>query len=50
MSRTSGQVVLTDAEIIRLEQRIRAGSTPQQIVRRARIIREAADSKGQKQP
>jgi len=42
MSRKSLPVVLTDAEVIRLEQWIRAGSTPQQVVLRARIIREAA--------
>ena len=38
MSRKSLPVVLTEAEIIRLEQWIRAGSTPQQVVLRARII------------
>ena len=38
MSRKSLPVVLTDAEVIRLEQWIRAGSTPQQVVLRARII------------
>ena len=38
MSRKSAPVVLTDAEHIRLEQWIRAGSTPQQVVLRARII------------
>jgi len=42
MSRKSLPVVLTDAEITRLEQWIRAGSTPQQVVLRARIIRAAA--------
>ena len=42
MSPKSLPVVLTDAEVIRLEQWIRAGSTPQQVVLRARIIREAA--------
>ncbi len=42
MSRKSLPVVLTDAEIIRLEQWIRAGSTPQQVVLRARIIVAAA--------
>lgn len=38
MSRKSLPVVLTDAEVIRLEQWIRAGSTPQQVALRARII------------
>jgi transposase len=38
MSRKSLPVVLTAAEVIRLEQWIRAGSTPQQVVLRARII------------
>jgi hypothetical protein len=42
MSRTSLPVILSDAEMIRLEQWIRAGSTPQQVVLRARIIRSAA--------
>jgi transposase len=42
MSRKSLPVLLTDAEIVRLEQWIRAGSTPQQIVLRARIIVAAA--------
>jgi transposase len=45
MSRKSVSVVLTDAERIRLEQWIRAGSTPQQVVLRARII--VAASTGQ---
>jgi len=35
-------VVLTDAERIRREQWIRAGSTPQQVGRRARIIGAAS--------
>ena len=38
MSRKSLTVVLSEAEIVRLEQWIRAGSTPQQVVLRARII------------
>lgn len=38
MSRKSLPVVLSEAEILRLEQWIRAGSTPQQVVLRARII------------
>lgn len=42
MSRKSILVVLTEAESIRLEQWIRAGSTPQQVVLRARIIVAAA--------
>jgi transposase len=42
MSRKSLPVVLTEAEIIRLEQWIRAGSTPQQVVLRSRIIVAAA--------
>jgi len=42
MSRTSAPVILAETEIIRLEQWIRAGSTPQQVVLRAQIIVEAA--------
>src|SRR5437899_2980913 len=42
MSRKSMPVVLTEAESLRLAEWIRAGSTPQQIVLRARIIQEAA--------
>ena len=42
MSQTSLPVILSDAEMIRLEQWIRAGATPQQVVLRARIIRGAA--------
>jgi transposase len=38
MSRKSVSVQLSESEIIRLEQWIRAGSTPQQVVLRARII------------
>lgn len=45
MSRKSLPVVLTQAEILRLEQWVRAGSTPQQVVLRARII--LAASRGQ---
>jgi hypothetical protein len=41
-------VVLTDAEMIRLEQWIRAGSTPQQVVLRAPIIRGAAQGRSDK--
>lgn len=42
MSRKSLPVVLLEAEILRLEQWIRAGSTPQQVALRARIILSAA--------
>lgn len=42
MSRTSPPVILAEAELSRLEQWIRAGSTPQQVVLRAQIIRDAA--------
>jgi len=42
MSRKSVPVVLEDAERLRLEQWSRAGSTPQQVVLRARIILAAA--------
>lgn len=42
MSRKSLPVVLSEAEILRLEQWIRAGSTPQQVALRARIILSAA--------
>lgn len=42
MSRKSVPVALSESEIIRLEQWIRAGSTPQQVVLRARIILSAA--------
>jgi len=42
MSRKSRPVVLTEAEMVRLEQWIRAGSTPQQVVLRSRIILGAA--------
>lgn len=48
MSRTSLPVVLSDAEMIRLEQWIRAGSTPQQVVLRAQIIRDAAQGQSDK--
>ena len=43
MSQKSLPVVLSDAEFIRLEQWIRAGSTPQQVVLRARIILSGAE-------
>jgi transposase len=42
MSRKSAPVILAEAEWVRLDEWIRAGSTPQQVVLRARIIREAA--------
>lgn len=38
MPRKSCPVILSEPEMIRLEQWIRAGSTPQQVVRRAKII------------
>jgi transposase len=49
MSRKSIPVVLSEAETVRLEQWIRAGSTPQQVVLRARMILEAAQGKRDKQ-
>src|SRR5882762_7354958 len=42
MSRKSLAVLLSEAEILRLEQWNRAGSTPQQVVLRAQIILAAA--------
>jgi transposase len=45
MSRKSIPVVLTKAEVNRLKQWIRAGSTPQQVVLRARIIEATAGAK-----
>ena len=42
MSRKSFSITLSESEINRLEQWIRAGSTPQQVVLRARIIVSAA--------
>ncbi len=41
MPRKSLPIALTEAEILRLEQWTRAGSTPQQVVLRARIILKA---------
>jgi hypothetical protein len=38
MPRKSAPVTLTESEIVRLEQWIRAGSTPQQVVLRAGMI------------
>lgn len=49
MSRKCVPVVLSEAEVARLEQWIRAGSTPQQAVLRARIILAAAKGEGDKQ-
>jgi transposase len=49
MSRKSRPVVLTAAEIERLEQWVRAGSTPQQTVLRARIILRAAQGEADQQ-
>ena len=49
MSRKSLSVVLSESEISRLEQWIRAGSTPQQVVLRARIIVSAARGKPDQQ-
>jgi hypothetical protein len=48
MSRTSVPVVLTEAERFRLEQWIRAGSTPQQVVLRSRVIVAAAGGQSDK--
>src|SRR5271170_1896617 len=45
MSRKSIPIVLTKAEVNRLKQWIRAGSTPQQVVLRARIIEAAAGTR-----
>jgi hypothetical protein len=42
MSPTSVPVILTEAERVRLEQWIRAGSSPQQVVMRARVILAAS--------
>jgi transposase len=41
--------MLSEAEVVRLEQWIRAGSTPQQVVLRARIILAAARGLGDRQ-
>jgi Integrase core domain. len=43
MSRSSALVILTEAERVRLDQWIRAGSTPQQVVLRARVIHAVAE-------
>ena len=49
MSRKSRPVVLSDAEILRLEQWIRSGSTPQQVALRARMILASAQGETDKQ-
>lgn len=49
MSRKSFPVVLSESEITRLEQWIRAGSTPQQVVLRARIVAGAGQGKSDQQ-
>lgn len=49
MSRKSQPVDLTDAEIERLEQWVRAGSTPQQAVLRGRIILRATAGQADQQ-
>jgi transposase len=49
MSRKSVVVVLSEAERIRLEQWIRAGSTPQQVVLRAWIVLRAAQGQTDQQ-
>jgi transposase len=49
MSRRSPPVVLSESELSRLDQWIRAGSTPQQVVLRARITRSAAEGDSDKQ-
>lgn len=49
MARKSIPVVLSGPEIVRLEQWIRSGSTPQQVALRARIVLAAARGKAAKQ-
>ena len=49
MPRKSLSVVLSESETIRLEQWIRAGSTPQQVVLRARITIRAAGGQSDQQ-
>jgi putative transposase len=49
MSRKGLPVVLSEAEIVRLQQWIRAGSTPQQVVLRARMVLAAAQGSQGKQ-
>lgn len=48
MSRKNVPVILTEAERFRLEQWIRAGSTPQQVVLRARVVVAAAAGESDK--
>lgn len=49
MPRKSLSVILSEPEIIRLEQWVRAGSTPQQVVLRSQIIRRAAQGQSDQQ-
>lgn len=49
MPRKSLPVILSEAECIRLEQWIRAGSTPQQVVLRARIVLRASQGQSDQQ-
>lgn len=49
MLRKSLPVVLSEPELVRLEQWIRAGSTPQQVVLRAKIIRGASQGQSDRQ-
>src|SRR5258708_705024 len=49
MPRKTCPVILSEAEMARLEQWIRSGSTPQQIVLRCRIIQAAASGQQDKQ-
>ena len=48
MSRKCIRVVLSEGEVVRLEQWIRAGSTPQQVVLRAKMILAGAKGQGDK--
>src|SRR5512144_1969648 len=49
MPRKSLPVVLSESESLRLEQWVRAGSTPQQVVLRARIILRASQGQSDQQ-
>jgi hypothetical protein len=49
MPRKSLPVTLSEPEVIRLEQWLRAGSTPQQVVLRAKIILRAAAGQSDQQ-
>jgi transposase len=49
MPRKSLPVILSEPEIIRLEQWIRAGSTPQQVVLRSKIILQACQGQSDQQ-